>query len=821
MYRLQAEVWRIPNVSMFTVEDLQNETDEQCLQFVVQLIEKMRDVNWTLLIGNDFLLNHFIDQMYAFGTLADLRSAVVKNGLTDENLVKILPRVQDCDEVDDVLAKRPQIWRALRLETVERVTKRQVVTDAMFISQFPQFFHSIECISPRSSNSDIADVVCLIGSPSDIPSIVKKFPGAVIGAIENWDKSPKTDWFCDALKDNLPMFLDEAPDTVLLAVPEDAKESVSGLIDNMIIEKIRNEEDVHPGLWKFAALGDDLMSLLISSKFDVKAPQETKDYVYKKLYSVIESTRNNAAAGALIGRISSSSQIDLEDFPKSYDFLENFFNEVEIKNVPEPVAVSFLDEYLSKKFPNFEVTLYSSAFDTEKMSPAVKQFLATISSNKRESVLQEALNSDHFRVALLLAVTTDESLDLPADARFAPYLCELEEYKVWFDQTKFGEMQPFVDFLHNKETAVVILPSSNPMALFVTAESKLLESRYVYEVIEQGLQNPSTINWFLIILSFLNIEQDFSVFPDLFLALLRQIPSAGHISELSLEKLSLLFQETAKMTLDQLNSFLSKAALVMKGDVLHCLQDTMPLYIAKLSETELLNMRMAMSKGSTWSLSVFDTAIAQTKEFFDPRKSNFTSLITSLPNAAAKWFSANPCERVRGIVMRDVTPNLVARTISETVEAMPKGVTSKHGNDWIECECQDDDDLFKLRVSFPNDYPLRPVQFDVSSVGTEQITRECKDEVYSEAIRPSGPACAIAAWNSRIMNLVASTNACPICLSLLDEHSELPRARCFTCHQFCHRSCVKPWLADSTKRNTCPWCRGPFKRPKTTPKKKQ
>ena len=820
MYLLQKETMKIPECSALRLADLLNERDEQCIKFVIPLIESMEDVDWRVMVENAGLLNHFIDRFCECGDEKCFCRAIEENGLTDENFVRVLRLLEpDSPGVGGAVAKRPEIWKKIPVEFVAQAAQLHVPTDAKYILQFPTLFSSIDVISPKSTKEDIAKVVAVIGNSGDIPSVIQEFPTAVVGAMKCWNKTPMTDWFCDALKKELPCFLDQDPNTIMAAVPEEEKEEIGKLIDTMIIQKIKSGSSINPGLWMHCAFGSDLSSLLISSHFDVQGPKKTKNYVYRKLYTVIESTKDGASAGALIGRISSSSQIELTDFPKSYDFLENFFNEIEIKNVPEPVAVSFLDEYLTKKFPNFEVTLYESVFETDKMSPAVKQFLATITQKKRESVLRESLNSEHFRVALLLTVTTDATLDIPPDARFAPYLCKLDRYQQWMEYSDFGDNQDFVKFLLDKERGLM-LQASDPLALFVTAESKKLGNRYICEVIEKGLETPSTINLYLIVLSFLRLERDFSLFPTLFMAILSQISSLEHINELIVSKLTLIFKETAEMPADELTQFLAKASLTLKGDVVKCLQETMPLYISKFSEDELITLRIALSKGPVTSLSVFDSALAESAGFFDPHKNNFNALIVKVPNATVKWFSANPSDRVRNLVMREVTGKAVPEIIQTTMKSIPPEVTAKCGSDWIECEREDGDDLFKLRVSFPDDYPLRPVLFDVSSVGKDRITRECKDEVYRESLRPSGTACAISTWSARITALVENTKPCPICLSLLDEHSELPRARCFTCHQFCHHSCVKTWLGNSTTRNACPLCREPFKRPKTAPKKK-
>lgn len=192
----------------------------------------------------------------------------------------------------------------------------------------------------------------------------------------------------------------------------------------------------------------------------------------------------------------------------------------------------------------------------------------------------------------------------------------------------------------------------------------------------------------------------------------------------------------------------------------------------------------------------------------------FYFLIENFPNACAKWFiSIGQDEQIREKVSQSYSLKLIPTLIQSTVNSVTSNeieVISNEKERTIKCEFIKDDDSFHLQVKIPEDYPLELPRIEIPSIGKDSVTRETRDEVIREAMRPNGLTCAILTWKARIQSIVDNINPCPICLSLLDERGELPKAKCPTCHQCCHQSCMKQWMSNSVKK-VCPWCRALWK----------
>jgi hypothetical protein len=264
-----------------------------------------------------------------------------------------------------------------------------------------------------------------------------------------------------------------------------------------------------------------------------------------------------------------------------------------------------------------------------------------------------------------------------------------------------------------------------------------------------------------------------------------------------------LFCVTARLPIAALLNFLGELANLCCPVVLSLFEKAVPLYWAAFSIADCIRIRLAVSAGPASLLIAFDNGISE--QFCGaPFLKEHTE---SFPSAAANWFAKHPDQAVRARVSEEISPALIAAAPAEFgIRATPNS---------LECECQDGDDVFRLRIFIPRCFPLEPPSFEISSIGREGFTRECRETIARESLRPGGLLAAITAWE-RISELFDKGRPCPICLSLLDKNGEMPKARCFTCGQPCHVGCVKDYLNKAEKK-ACPWCSGAFRKPKIRP----
>jgi hypothetical protein len=551
-------------------------------------------------------------------------------------------------------------------------------------------------------------------------------------------------------------------------------------------------------------MSESLVKLIISKDFEIETNQETRIRLQQKLYSIINSITSDAEAGHLIGKLSSDSGIGLSDFSQSYDFFENYFSEVEIQTVPEDVSISFLCQYLCKEFPNFLTTVYCKEFSVDKLSVSVKEFLCGICGGKRQYIFTCAFEASFFEVALLVLVSSEEVLDLPCnEPRFVPFLFDDLRYKDRIRSMNWLVNQSFVDFFYD---CVSVPEVGDELILFVTATGKVA-SDFTYEVVTRKIAGCTTLEFYLALKSLENVGLN----PDLILLVAKELESLPPINETTQQALVRLTLKTVDLCVSEICFFVSNFSLISSPFALNCLGALSKAYSARFSPAECLQIRNALSESSTSSFAAFDEGLAS--KFSESR--DFDLLLKLFPNAAAKWFKKCGDLRIRSRVER-LSSKLIAATLDELIARTSQNAEFQVVRDGnvVRCDYNKDGDVFSLKIALPKAYPLEPPTFEMTALGNDRITHECRDEIIREAIRPMGLFAAVSLWNSKVMTVVRKQDPCPICLSFLDGKGEAPRLRCWTCHQGCHASCLKGWTVNY--KNTCPRCRGLFKRPKSS-----
>ncbi|KAK8898804.1 listerin E3 ubiquitin protein ligase 1 [Tritrichomonas musculus] len=812
LYRLQQETEKIKGCPRFIFDDFLKEKDPQCLKYVFTLIKTAENIEWPRLVENPMLLNNFIDDFIKNTSNEELSKAF--HLLDEKNVLLVVDyfsKAKNLDLIDyNYIVTIPQIWEKLSDEILRRAITADTVVDAHYIIKFSSYFQSSNQIALSSPSEEASEAFLLIGKPDEIPKFIQNFPRSIIMTIQKWTRSPKTDWYVSAL--NLKQATIEDADTISEIIPEDKKEEFTNLVNQIITEKLQKDEEVSPSLWRYTELNDEICQLIIQKEVQINTDESTKQKHYQKIINFVENSQSESNAGTIIGKISSTVKID--NFPNthSYDFLESFFNEYQINDAPVNIEIEFLNEYLAKEFPNFEITFYMGTFTLERTIESVSQFLSNLTHEKREEVLKTSIDMKLYQVALFLIATTKEALKVPKIEFLAPFLIQVPSYSSWIDSFCNDEKSQFVQFLKNPEDRSLMIYKDHPFFLFASATSHLYEPTYIYEAAESMINSASSLYFFLILKSLTNVDIVIPKYPEMLLSVLSTIASLPTPNSLILSALEDFFCLSAKLDNQQLFDLLSKCSFNLTSKIVSCLKKASLLYLEKIDYKEWPILRQSLSKGPVSSLNVLDESIATKIDINESEK--FSFLIENFPNAAAKWFLLiGKDEKIKEKVSQTFSVKFIPILIQSTVQSVNSNeieVVSDEKERTIKCEFVKDDDSFHLQVKIPDDYPLELPRIEIPSIGKDSVTRETRDEVVREALRPNGLTCAILTWKARIQSIVDNVNPCPICLSLLDERGDLPKAKCPTCHQCCHASCMKQWMSNSVKK-ICPWCRALWK----------
>lgn len=819
LYRLQQETEKLKISVKLGFDDFLKETNPQCIKLISILMTTAENIEWNRIVSNPLLLNNFVDDFIANTTIEDCSKSL--HLLNEENTLKMVDYLISQDHINMIdfkyLSTIPQIWENLPQGVLMKTIQITDVVDAKYVIQFSSFFDSVEQISLSSDYSDVSEAFLLIGKPKEIETFVQKFPHSIISTIKKWTKSPKTDWYVPSL-DLRSLTIDDS-DVISEIIPEDQKSNFESIVKSILIDKIEKGEDISESLWRHIDFDDQLCKLIVEKKIEIKTDEITKQKHYQKVFEIIESSANDADAGVIIGKISKSVKVH-SAFPKtrSLEFMENFFNEVELNDAPIDVEIEFLQRYLARSFPNFEITLLMGTFSIDRLSHSVSLFLSKITDDKRQSLVHTSIESTLYNVALFLIATTSNTLDIPYIEYFAPFLLKLSIYNSWISE--FSSRNSFVNFLNNPEDSSLLVDKDHPYFLFASALSHLYDSQLIYAICRDKIDHANSLYFFLILKSLTNVEMVPDKYPEMLLSILSAIPSLPNLNSIILNQLELFFSFSSQLSNQELFDLLSKSSVLLSSSILQCLKTAAPLYLDKIDYHEWVSLRNALARGPVSSLSVLDETIA-TK--FDLKQSDqFAFLIENFPHAAAKFYALTGYDhRTQEIVMRLFSVKLIPSLMKSIIDSVRSNGISINSNEQegkIDFEISKDDDSFHLSIRIPNDYPLELPVISIGSIGKDSVTRETRDEVIREALRPNGIVCAILTWKAHIMSIMESINPCPICFSLLDQQGELPKAKCPTCHQCCHASCMKEWTANSAKK-ICPWCRAVWKQVRHRPKK--
>lgn len=198
---------------------------------------------------------------------------------------------------------------------------------------------------------------------------------------------------------------------------------------------------------------------------------------------------------------------------------------------------------------------------------------------------------------------------------------------------------------------------------------------------------------------------------------------------------------------------------------------------------------------------------------------------SSFPSIVKMWYTGLP-RSASSLVNRFISSDLSSILIDhEITQVMEGNLPEKYKNDQATLTIRRhaneilmdyilEDTRMRLWIKMPIGWPLLPptVSVEGSIVGVED-GRKWMLQLNSQLHRNASVVAALSAWLVHAGKKVEGTESCTICMQLVaPQTKQLPKARCRTCHNKFHSSCLYKWF-ESSNQSSCPLCRTDFTAP--------
>lgn len=812
LYKLHYEALPIPKCPHPLVEKLLLEIDPQCMKVAAQLIPKLcKEDQWKLFIQNPLYLNEFYKEFLANCDDSTINMSLSRN-LSQENMTNainllIKNNFQNIDVV--AICNNPYVWSILPEKLIRDVIKCANTINPKNVILYSKYFDNIQQIRfpDKSLPEEMAAALISVAKTTDINYIEQQWPNATNNCIRIWNKSPKTDWWSDILKENLRYYIEDDCGAISMAVPVSESSNFANLVAEVVIDRLNKGQEVTDDMWYATAITDPLIDVIIKLNPNIQIEATKKQDIYTAIYQNIIINTDESEAGELIGHISLSSQTSLMEFPNSYDFLSHFFKVVSIADVPEDIELQYLKDYFEISYSDFLLHVFLGKFDASILDSSISKFVYSIPFERRQNLLSQSIRNQFIENSVILLISADENdrnkLKIDECDILAPYLSMMNiDYDWKSDFAKFcrGEKIDISNFKGSMEELLWIATKENC-------------PQYISNICASIFPVSLSINFHLFISALLNTDIETTKFRELLDTALQSLDNLTPLDPQTVLILSDCFAKMSLLQADELISFCSSVSSLLASQhvpsIVSCLHHSIPFFLQKVTREKWIELRNSLSQGPVSGLIEFDSIISEMFSEDD------LSMFRDFPSAASRFYANfNKKDELKDLLSglsHQMIEDELKKAQNYTIENILISVDVNSHT--IHAESISTDDPFTLDVIIPDIYPLETPLFRVSSIGKEKLTQDARDEVKKECMRQDGIFAAISTWAARIDSVISKVEVCPICLSLLDAGMNLPKMKCSTCHKCCHASCLEKWLRNSLKKN-CPFCRTKWHRQK-------
>ena len=580
------------------------ETDQQCLKYVGPLIASFCGTSgWSELLENQALLNSFYDEFLKHANQDTVDISLSKH-LSVENLKKGLQFLLERNYKDITIkpfCNNPEIWDSLPEEFLVKVIRNTKPIIAKFVPKYKKYITDISTLefTETSPLDEVADALIAIAKPCDIIMIEEKWPTVICRCIKKWKLTPKTDWWSEIILNNMKTLVEEDAVAIEMATPQERKKEYHALIAEIIIEKLDNLEEVSSDMWEITELTPTLVSRIIELNPRINVEQTRKQKIYSTVYQTVKQTKNDCEAGDIIGKMTISSQTFPEEFPDSFEFLSHFFKVVAIDDVPESVELQYIFDYLSISYPAFELHVFLKKFEESTLDSNISHFLLHLSDEKRQNLLNAAIEKNFFDVAIVLISSSKN--------RKALYIKEVDWILPFLKIMKIpiNSSTEFAKFLRGEEFDMKVIDSDPKQQLWYAALSKATVDE-IDNITATILptQTPLDFHLFLQALDNAQLSPDSNI-NHLINALL-SLECIPQLNSSTIKILTKLFKRVAEVNSDDIIAFATSVSSYLSTphsqSILQCLHESIREFLdsvprGKLGATE----RCTINGNSRWT----------------------------------------------------------------------------------------------------------------------------------------------------------------------------------------------------------------------------
>eukprot|EP00080_Pristionchus_pacificus_P007230 PDM67250.1 hypothetical protein PRIPAC_48667 [Pristionchus pacificus] len=187
---------------------------------------------------------------------------------------------------------------------------------------------------------------------------------------------------------------------------------------------------------------------------------------------------------------------------------------------------------------------------------------------------------------------------------------------------------------------------------------------------------------------------------------------------------------------------------------------------------------------------------------------------TALPKSAATLVNGFVCCHLSSILIDDEITQVMEGNLQEKYKNDQATLTIRRHANEILLDYILEDTRMRLCIKMPIGWPLIApfVSVEGSIVGVED-GRKWMLQLNTQLHRNASVLSALTAWLIHAGKKVEGADSCTICMMLVAPTTkQLPKARCRTCHNKFHSSCLYKWF-ESSNQSQCPLCRADFTAP--------
>ena len=692
----------------------------------------------------------------------------------------------------------------------------------------------------------------------EIKYVIENYPESIPFLLKNWTSN--NDCFrCDELLKISPELLEEnlglAPCFVKI-FPDN--QDLLQLIDDLIIQHIKNDNQFDPSLFEYIKPSDELLDTVIfSDAISILLPDDKYiiPYIIKRINELVKTSHpiTLAKAAAKFVEVTNIDPRDISVPPKENPlFCYEYWNIIGFDNMLEKDFCCLLNYYLDKKCKWLSVYLYIQNINWNFVPKNLWNYLAehpnliTIAHKEKLLLALACLNvvnnfdyskykKEDIDGLVMFSLPVYEPIDLDCnDDKLANIIkSEWNQQKPSFDPNDFQE----------KDSSLLLRQAISYIQYNLPVINEIQE---YLDMVKNNIDTDNLLNFFYCIrilglLAELNIPFQPIYYINKIIEKLDEIQIIPSLIELELSK---AFQICKYFSVREFNDFSISIVKYFTSTISPVLSRLFVPYISFFNSWNLIETcfghKLDLNNVKSWYfitnsllaipyqkridlIPSFSENLKPLLSSLSIESDDFLNLITAFPTTAMKWSTKLPNSKALPIFsyMERTGSLKVFNSISSSIKKLNLEYTTiniDNNNRTILAVYNDGPASIpvKLSISFPKRYPFCQVKVNCE-FGDESAN--CEHKVSIAIINHQTIEAGIKVWHQFVTYRLRDAEPCTICYSYLSEEMKKPNISCPTCGQKFHGKCLQKWFTKCMKP-TCPYCASDWDEKKRKKEKK-